>query len=135
MIKINLGLAKILVLLTLMSCSNKSDGLSPYEKANYRKIAYNYLYSNNSAPINISPNKSKIEFGKYSLINNTNFILMNNSNKISFFLNNENINLKNDQGLVAVSFYTNTVQDELLGPSIVIIEPITQQVIGIVPQN
>lgn len=123
-------LLAIIFCICFVNCSDDSNPLSPGAEMNYREIAYASLSEGEKESLSKDWREADViqgEYGKDSIDNN---IVINSENKMYFFLSDTTVNLSNNQVLVAVSF--NTVNDALLGPITVIIDPRKETVIGYV---
>ena len=122
-----LGFLMILVL----GCSDDDEILSPINSNNYRKIAYESLSLDDRESLTKCWCLAPVRFGEYSYTineNRINTIIIDDSNRWSFALIDENIQLFSGQRLIAVIF--NTDIDPVVGPIVTIINPNTDEVIG-----
>jgi len=122
-----LGFLMILVL----GCSDDDEILSPLNSNQYRKIAYESLSSDDKESLTNCWCLAPVRSGKYSFIKNEvsiRSIIIDDLNKWSFKLIDENYFLFPGQRLIAVVF--NTDIDPLVGPIVSIVNPNTDEVIG-----
>ena len=108
-------------------CSNNSNVLTPFVEMNYRNVAYESLSEQSKATV-INWQDGKVGKGIYQGKNGSNIILLDSGSQIGFVFNTSNVEVINGQRLIMVTF--NTKDDPLLGPMILIIDPITNKVIG-----
>jgi len=116
-----------ILFLTEAGCSDNSNVLTPFEEMNYRKVAYESLSEQSKSTV-INWLGGKIERGIYQEKNGSNTIILNSGFQMGFVINTSNVNLINGQSLIMVTFITKN--DHVLGPMILIIDPITNKVIG-----
>ncbi len=116
-----------LPLIVLFGCSKDSGVLSPQEKTTYKEIAYNSLTSQEKSTL-INPDNAVIVQGNYKYVNGNHKILIGPNLSYYFVCIDKKVVLLNGQTLIFVRF--NTANDALLGPIVVIINPITNMVVG-----
>jgi hypothetical protein len=117
-------------ILIFTACSSDEDVLSPFEKVNYRVIAYQSLTEDEAATLINDWRTAPVSAGKYRKENNNHIIIMDENIKWHFRLNDSETNLNDNQSLITVAF--NTKDDPLLGPLIIIINPENDIVVGAV---
>ena len=118
----------ILILILFVGCGDDIL-LSPANQSTYREVAYNSLDENSKASITINWKDAKVEDGKYIKEGERHILKLSSGEEIPFLLSNGIIMIKNHR-LVAVTF--NTINDPLLGPIIIIVDPGQIKVVGIV---
>lgn len=112
-----------ILIFAMVSCNEDN-----FNNLKYKEIAYNSLSEREKSTLTVDWQDAKIENGIYKKGQCENELIINDENRLCFFVNNENISLVEFQKLVAVIF--NTTNDALLGPIIVIIDPEETRVIG-----
>ncbi len=118
----------LIKLLFLVGCSDDSDLLSPSGQKHFRLIAYESLPESEQSTI-IDWRNGKVEKGFYQVYNSFGSVVLDDGDRVAFVSNSSNIN--DGQKLVVVIFNTNNL---VLGPIILIVEPISEKVIGYVPR-
>lgn len=118
----------LILVITFISCSEKSNFLLPVDKMEYRKIAYDSLSDEEKGTLTTDWKEAEVKQGNYLFKDNINWIVFDSENKSGFALMKTDIVLINDQPLVLVIFHTNI--DALLGPIALIIDPGTKEIAG-----
>lgn len=118
----------LILVITFISCSEKSNFLLPVDKMEYRKIAYDSLSDEEKGTLTTDWKEAEVKQGNYLFKDNINWIVFDSENKFGFTLMKTNVVLINDQPLVLVIFHTNI--DALLGPIALIIDPGTKEIAG-----
>ena len=119
-------------ILILTACSSDEDVLSPFEKVNYRVIAYQSLSEEELSTLTKDWKTAPVDIGRYRKEDNIHFITIDGGVKLSTGLYDPNMILNNNQALVTVTF--NTKDDPWVGPITVIINPENDAVVGQVPR-
>ena len=114
----------ILFLISLISCCNDNES----EILDYRLIAYNSLSEEEKETISEDWNNAEIIFGKYKSDVCEHALYSVDRGLMCFLLKDQNIQLEENQNLTAVIF--NTINDSLLGPIIVVIDPVSESAVG-----
>jgi len=117
-----------LIVLFLIGCSEAEEGISPFQQAKFRKIAYASLSVQEAATLTNDWKTAPVKIGIYKNDNGTNTIIIDGNNRWGFGIYDQNITLTPNQILIAVTF--NTSNDPLIGPLTLIIEPQSENVIG-----
>lgn len=118
----------LILVITFISCSEKSNFLLPVDKMEYRKIAYDSLSDEEKGTLTTDWKEAEVKQGNYLFKDNINWIVFDSENKFGFALMKTDVVLINDQPLVLVIFHTNI--DALLGPIALIIDPGTKEIAG-----
>ena len=113
-----------------LGCSSKSGTLSPTEKLSYRTIAYDRLSEQEKESIISDWQDAEVRQGIYQYNNSHIIFFVDSKTKLHFLLDDSDFILYPAQPLIAVIF--NTVDDALLGPIVIIIEPKSKTPIGFV---
>ena len=117
----------LIISFILYACSDDENNIET-EDLMYRTIAYKSISDEEKATIVGDWQNADVITGTFkSNVCDYEFI-QENQGRICFFVKDENIVLDDNQLLVAVIF--NTVNDPLLGPILVIIDPNTETAVG-----
>ena len=117
----------LLISLILYACSDKENVNEPGD-LNYRAIAYNSISDEEKATIVGNWQDAEMIYGIFkSDVCDYEFI-QENQGRICFVPQDQNLELVENQTLVAVIF--NTVNDPLLGPILVIVDPDSESAVG-----
>jgi hypothetical protein len=115
------------MLFILYSCSENILELTDKVKSSFRATAYTSLSEREKESLIINWEEAPVMLGTYVREDNSN-IFLSNENRMFFILLNSSVTLSNNQNLAAVIFNTNL--DPLLGPIIIIIDPVKDKTIG-----
>ena len=107
---------------------NHEDG-----KLVYKEVAYNALSQDQKLSLAVDWKDTRVIGGVYNNTQCENEFISHENDRMCFSAYNEMFDLVANQKLVAV--YFNTMNDALLGPIIVIVDPANMQAIGIVGRN
>jgi len=119
--------AVLVISLILQSCSDDENNIeNEYNK--FRTIAYNSISDEEKATIVGNWQDAEVINGVFKSDVCAYEFIRENQGRICFFLKDENIMLDKNQQLVAVIF--NTVNDSLLGPILVIVDPNSEIAVG-----
>lgn len=128
---LNIVFIIVILISLLISCSDGSNTLTPFEEMNYRMVAYNSLSDGDKSTITSDWEKAPVKKGSYHLMDeNIHQLIFNQDEKLGFALKNNKSILVENQKLIAVIFHTNV--DALLGPIIIIINAKSNEAIGYV---
>lgn len=118
----------LLTILLLIKCSENFNILIPLTDLDYRTIAYNSLSKKEKASIVGDYWRAKVTEGTYKSEDGFHIIVINENLRLWFILVDPATRFKNNQLLISVRF--NTIDDPLLGPINVIIDPGSKTVVG-----
>jgi hypothetical protein len=109
------------------SCSDEDDNFNPSENL-IRSIAYNSLSDEEKATIIDDWEEAEVIYGTFKSDVCDYAFMQENQGRICFFPKDQSLVINEDQRLAAVIF--NTVNDPLLGPILVIVDPELEAAVG-----
>lgn len=113
----------------LLSCSDSSVGSSDDKENRLKKAAYDSVSDYESRTIIGGWKDGIVEYGICSILNGKP-AFKSLDYTLRFFILDEDFSFEEYQKLVSVTF--NTINDSLLGPIIIILEPDEELVVGVV---